>query len=205
LPPRPVSRSARYGFVVAVGMATVLVGLGSASSARACSCRPPAPPAEAREAAAAVFEGRVISIERGEPAGGPIRVKLSVVRTFGADLGEVVTVRTGGSSAACGFGFQQDESYLVYASEHDGQLQVSLCSRTRPMADAAEDLKVLGLGATPVDPHGPTSLPPEPERKQPPAQGGCAGCATGAAAPGSPGAALPIVLALGLLGLRRRR
>ncbi|MGD8860941.1 MAG: MYXO-CTERM sorting domain-containing protein [Myxococcales bacterium] len=180
----------------------MLFGLGSASTARACSCRSPAPPAEAREAAAAVFEGRVISVERGEPAGGPVRVKLSVVRTFGGDLGEVVTVRTGGSSAACGFGFQQDQSYLVYASEHDGQLQVSLCSRTRAMADAAEDLKVLGLGATPVDPHGPTSLPPESERKQPPAQGGCAGCATHIP---TPGATLPILLALALLGLRRRR
>jgi hypothetical protein len=180
----------------------LLATLGSPSAARACSCRPPPPPAEAREAAAAVFEGRVISIERGNPAGGPIRVELAVVRTFASELSERVTVRTAGNGAACGFGFEQDESYLVYADEHDGQLQVSLCSRTRPMSDATEDLKVLGLGATPVDPTGPTSLPPEPAQQQPPAQGGCAGCATRAP---TPGAALPVLLALCALGLRRRR
>ena len=49
---------------------------------------------------------------------------------------------------ACGYGFEPAKSYLVYASATDGALSTNLCSRTRPMAQAAEDLAVLGMGAT---------------------------------------------------------
>src|SRR5690606_22193376 len=57
---------------------------------------------------------------------------------------------TNSSSAACGYTFEKNTSYLVYARESEGRLHVSLCSRTRPMAEAADDLVVLGAGATPV-------------------------------------------------------
>ena len=46
--------------------------------------------------------------------------------------------------------FAKDATYLVYANEHEGELSVSACSRTRPLADAAEDLAFLGAGSTPV-------------------------------------------------------
>ena len=55
-----------------------------------------------------------------------------------------ITVRTGWGGGDCGYSFQQDKPYLVYAYEsHDGALHASICSRTAPLASAAEDLDYL--------------------------------------------------------------
>jgi hypothetical protein len=77
--------------------------------------------------------------------------------------------------------FVAGQNYLIYASSVAQGLRVDACSRTRSMDQADDDLHVLGLGATPVDPH-----PPESEKTvntvsaQPhPSKGGCASCAVG--------------------------
>lgn len=179
--------------------------LPAPSTARACSCAQ-VDVATARQTAAAVFEGRTTQVERLEGAPGvggdeSLRVTLRVVQTWkGADAEEVV-VTTAGSGAACGFPFARDTSYLVYADEHQGQLRVSLCSRTRAIADAQEDLAELGIGVTPVDP---TAGPPPPaaveEADDDVSQAGCRSCAA------SSPRALPVELvALALLARRRRR
>jgi hypothetical protein len=56
--------------------------------------------------------------------------------------GATVSVTTAGSGPACGYTFKIGGQYLVYAYRpKDGSgLSVSLCSRTRPLANAAEDL-----------------------------------------------------------------
>ncbi len=55
-----------------------------------------------------------------------------------------ITVRTGQGGGDCGYGFQQDKPYLVYAHESpDGSLYTSICSRTAPLANAGEDLDYL--------------------------------------------------------------
>jgi len=140
-------------------LATVALAVASSffASAPAHACKCMFPPVEtAREDATAVFEGRVLSIEAvasgAEPSMGQRSITLSVVRTWkGLDREERVTVFTNESSAACGYGFAKDTSYLVYArASEDKQLNVSSCSRTKPLADATEDLTILGAGSTPV-------------------------------------------------------
>jgi hypothetical protein len=115
------------------------------------------PPVEtAREDATAVFEGRVLSIADvpagNEPSLGEKVVTLAVVRSWkGLERDERIAVYTNGESAACGYNFAKDTSYLVYARNADDQkLHVSSCSRTKPLADASEDLTFLGAGSTPV-------------------------------------------------------
>ena len=54
-----------------------------------------------------------------------------------------ITVSTCASGACCGYGFQEKEGYLVYADGEGKSLSVSLCSRTRPLANADEDIAVL--------------------------------------------------------------
>lgn len=135
-------------------LSTLLVAFAllSARPALACKCAI-ATVEEGRADASALFEGRVISIEEKSQEGAmPVnQVKLAVVRSWkGLDQEEQVVVITNTQSAACGYTFAKDTSYLVYARESDGHLDVSLCSRTRPIADAAEDLAKLGAGATPV-------------------------------------------------------
>lgn len=123
-------------------------------SALACKCMLPEVEA-AREDASSLFEGRVLAIDDvdgSSPAtNGEKKVTLAVVRSWkGLDNDERVEVFTNGSTAACGFPFEGDTSYLIYTREHEGRLTVSLCSRTRSIADAADDLAKLGAGATPV-------------------------------------------------------
>ncbi|MBK8170658.1 MAG: hypothetical protein IPK60_10010 [Sandaracinaceae bacterium] len=122
--------------------------------ANACSCME-----QSREAAFAaasdVFEGRVRSITREGPAnGGPesaFVVEFDVVQTWKGAAHERVTVRTATQSAACGYGFREHTSYLVYARTVQDRMYAGLCSRTRLMSEAAEDIRAMGAGVTPVD------------------------------------------------------
>ncbi|MDB4975979.1 MAG: uncharacterized protein JWN48_4320 [Myxococcaceae bacterium] len=125
-----------------------------ATPALACKCMFP-PVETARDDATAVFEGRVVSIDQAagsDATNGERRVSLRVVRTWkGLERDERVEVFTNGSSAACGYSFAQDASYIVYARASDDQkLHVNSCSRTKPVSDSAEDLSFLGAGSTPV-------------------------------------------------------
>ena len=83
-----------------------------------------------------------------------MRVTLQVERWWKGGDTATLTVTTINSGAACGFGFQPDTKYLVYAYAERGrkELNVSLCSRTRslPQAEQSGDLKELGEGKAPM-------------------------------------------------------
>jgi hypothetical protein len=113
-----------------------------ARSARACSCLVPPPPREALDQADAVFVGTVAGIRREE---GAYVVRFRVDHRLKGSADREVTVRTAESSAACGYYFRERKQYLVYAHATEEGLGVSLCSRTARVADAAEDLKALGI------------------------------------------------------------
>ncbi|HEX5658847.1 MAG TPA: hypothetical protein VFX59_16750 [Polyangiales bacterium] len=123
-------------------------------SAHACKCMlPELEPA--REDASALFEGRVLAIDdiagASAATNGEKKITVAVVRTWkGVDSEEKVELYTNGSTAACGYPFAKDASYLIYTRTHEGRLSVSNCSRTKQIADAGEDLAKLGAGATPV-------------------------------------------------------
>ncbi len=159
------------------------------------------------EAANAVFEGRVTRIQQGEP----LEVTLMVVRTWkGADSEEVV-VQTPSNSAACGVSFEQDHSYLVYATTEGEELFASLCGGTARVEDSQEALDQLGAGVTPVDPEPANELRENDESEDdqaatvPPSSGGCASCAIGANdTPGSLTLGGLFVFAIALY-LRRRQ
>lgn len=131
---------------VMVGFLLVALMLGTASGVLACSCVPPGDPMSEMEQATAVFAGRVYSMER---SGGSVWVHFELAQVWKGPYQSILTVRTNDSSAACGFEFVQDQDYMVYAYGEMNDLQVSLCSRTRPLSVAEEDLKLLGPG-TPV-------------------------------------------------------
>ncbi|MEM9188130.1 MAG: hypothetical protein AAGF12_03055 [Myxococcota bacterium] len=167
--------------------------------AAACSCAPP-DPAAAFESASSVFEGRVLRVD---PDGQLRRATLEVVRTWKGADSEEVDVRTAANSAACGFDFTVGESYLVYADERNGEEHVSLCSPTKPIGEAGDELAAMGEGIVPVD----ITEEDEPEDNtetpvgQNPANGGCASCATTKGHPSD----LCLAVSLGLFLWRRRR
>jgi MYXO-CTERM domain-containing protein len=125
-----------------------LIGLASftqTSEARACSCMR-ITPAEGLSSAYAVFTGEVTTIEPNTATKfGGVEITLRVKKVWKGDIGAQVQVRTAGSSAACGYSFVKGETYLVYADRDEADpMRVSLCSRTALVANAQEDLDLLG-------------------------------------------------------------
>jgi hypothetical protein len=118
-----------------------------ADQAHACSCPRPGPPCQAAWTADVVFSGIVRSIEpiegdRPDQPFQPVRVKFDVDRGYLNAPSGVVEVATGGGN--CGYGFAAGKRYLVYASKQPPSgLSTSICSRTRPIEEADEDIKYL--------------------------------------------------------------
>jgi MYXO-CTERM domain-containing protein len=198
---------------IALAGAALLAALAvRASVAEACSCVPPPEPRLEMQRSGAVFIGTVTSIE---PAGGAVRVELSVDRSFKGARDGAFTVRTAADAATCGFPFAEGESYLVYTwRPPDGDEHgVSLCGRSRPLERAGDDVAALealvastdgahGSGDPDEDAQGAPLAPAAP--KTAPRAGGCAGCA--AANDDLPwGAAVLALLVLGGLTLTPRR
>ena len=144
-------------------MAVVCAGLLAPDCASACSCASPAgvsPRELVREELSysdAVFAGKVVDIE--DPAislssAAPMTVTFRVSEAWKGAEGETVQVRTEVSDAGCGYPFDEDGSYLVFASEgelYDGEgLEVGLCGSTRPLPAAGETLAALGAGPAPT-------------------------------------------------------
>ncbi len=121
----------------------------------ACSCITSGSVCDAAWQADAVFVGHIVSIS----STGGRRVELAVIEPFrGLQLSQVTLV-TGFGQADCGYPFEIGQSYLVYAHRTpEGQLSTSICSRTRPVRDATEDLAYMrSLAAIEAD--APARLP----------------------------------------------
>lgn len=130
--------------MIRILFATVLVCHLGASVAHACSCV--MPQLEGAIASAdAIFEGQVVTFEDG-------RVQMRITQAWkGIDT---ETLEFSAGPAICQYPFEVGGFYLVYAERSDSGLATHLCSRTRSIMDAEEDLRVLGAGITPVDPNG---------------------------------------------------
>jgi MYXO-CTERM domain-containing protein len=216
----------RASTITLLSLALLTAGLLTARSAQACSCMPPPPPVEAAREADAVFHAKLVSVEdmpkTGQYAIVYKRFTFEVMRTFKGQLDAQVRVQTADNEAACGRSYGDPGSeWLIYARIDDqGQTHDSLCSRSKPLADAAADIAELEANAgtldqpnePPVEP-GPAEsepapvLPEEPEESEgpAPAKPGKKGCSV------SDTETAPLELGLGLLGMlgmsraRRRR
>jgi hypothetical protein len=119
----------------------------------ACKCRQPPAPKVALEASSAVFSGKVTNIETDNQ--GIVRITFEISRTWKGTKESSVKVSTATTSAACGYKFKKGESYLVYCYRSDsrgkkpGILHTNICTRTRSLKMAVDDLKELGEGKKP--------------------------------------------------------
>jgi hypothetical protein len=122
--------------------------------ALACTCAPPEPACAAAWTSSAVFIGTVIQmrhvpappIQDGPAVFSSVHLILHLEESLlgAAAQGGEVEISTPSNSPACGYYFQHGETYLVYAHrQSDGMLIVTSCGRTRPVAEAADDLKYL--------------------------------------------------------------
>ncbi len=135
-----------------------LVGLGLLvmvpDCASACSCAMPPGPERALTSSAAVFSGEVSAIEKNEAATsrhpGTATVTLRVSEVWKGPQRGNLEVSMPSQDSACRYPFEEGQKYLVYASG-GRDLEVSLCSPTKPLSKAGADLAVLGDGEKPRD------------------------------------------------------
>lgn len=124
-------------FIFSTLIAALFFVLG-ATDAFACSCAKPREVEEEYKTAVAVFSGKVISVAQ---SAGSTKVKIRVEKIWKGGLSKTIEIRGGGM---CGYNFTAGKKYLIYASGTiENGLSASLCSRTKNLSDAAEDLKVL--------------------------------------------------------------
>ncbi len=55
------------------------------------------------------------------------------------------------SHSSCDYNFKEGESYLVFAYGKENELRTNSCSRTQPLNQADEYLKILGEGKEPLE------------------------------------------------------
>jgi hypothetical protein len=114
----------------------------------ACSCLPAKGVAQELEQSNAVFSGKVIKIKshrQAENIFASVEVIFNVQKAWKGVKKKTISVFTSSNSAACGYSFRKNQTYLVYANGNDeGKLSTSICSRTKSLKDAREDLRELG-------------------------------------------------------------
>lgn len=137
-------------FIIIMAFALVSVSFAIPQSAAACSCAELLSPAKALDRATAVFSGMVVSLEG--PTGNiissadPVTVVLQADKVWKGAKQSNITITTALDSASCGYEFQIGQWYLVYANGAHDDLQVDLCSGTKQLFQADEDLEFLGDG-----------------------------------------------------------
>ncbi len=172
-----------------------MIALIAPQTCAACSCIVMTF-SEAADQAEVIFVGTVTGREDGkETEFGPgIDYTFAVSEVYKGSAPAEAVVRTADNSAACGFNFDEGETYLVMASSSAAGLETNLCTGTVLAADVAdEDLESLG------PPSGPTAASPS-----------SADPAAGASGPGrvwviAGGATLGALLAGLLVWWQRRR
>jgi len=139
-------------YMVLVLVAFLSLFYYSPNTPYACSCAQPGTPQQELDGSSAVFSGKVINIVDKnrtnfiESSADPVAVQLEVKNAWKGINQKQVVVFTERDSASCGYEFDSNKEYLVYASEADGVLKTSYCSRTSQLNMANEDLTVLGKG-----------------------------------------------------------
>ena len=124
--------------------------LFGADSSLACTCAPSQSASQELKRATAVFSGKVVEIKRHKQPSNlfaAVEVIFEVQKIWKGVNEKTISIFTSSQSSACGYGFKAGRTYLVYAQGNaDGGLATSICSRTRRLKDAREDLEELGSG-----------------------------------------------------------
>ncbi len=111
--------------------------------ASACSCIEPPAPAIAYSQYDAVFLAEAVTFKRAADKNRRVAGML-VYEVWKGEVWREQPVYTALHSAACGFDFQIDEMYVVYASrDENGDLRTNICTRTALQSNAPEDLRYL--------------------------------------------------------------
>ena len=116
---------------------SLLIGL-----AYPCSCLEPLSPEEAYEDADVVFSGKVTDMVL-DGTGYYYEVTFQTIDVWKGEDSKEITVLTETYSDACGYNFQINNEYLVYAYNYTWGIYTNICTRTNLLEYASEDLDYL--------------------------------------------------------------
>jgi len=116
---------------------SVLIGF-----AYPCSCLEPPPPEEAYEEADVVLSGKVLNMDLDE-SGYYFEVSIQTIDVWKGDVLDEIIILTETSSDACGYNFQINDEYLIYAYSYNSGIYTNICTRTNLLEYADEDLDYL--------------------------------------------------------------
>jgi len=149
-------RTIQWMFVLclALGFMTIF----TPSTVYACSCvEPPTVEAELNRSEA-VFAGRVVEVKEQRYLNGSMTkaALFEVSQIWKGGSESQIIVHTGSGGGDCGYHFEEGKEYLVYANPStmygDKELLVTIiCDRTNELAEAQEDLAILGEGKVPTE------------------------------------------------------
>ena len=154
------ARSAMFATALGAVLGVVLTLATPGEASAACTCMSPKRPAcEVYWQTAAIFVGRVVTIQAEEAPSNTGANDLTSTVSSQQDMARVVImevledwqgvdgekrveVRTGAGGGDCGFDFEDGETYVVYANRarQTSRLETGICSRTAKLEDAAIDL-----------------------------------------------------------------
>ena len=125
--------------------------------AQACGCSAPPTTAEALQRSTAVFKGKVVKISvpsldwLGLTRTGAHRVKFEILKQWKGPSAETTVVVTRLTGEGCGFPFEEQKEYLVYVIAEQKHIQSGICTGTKSIADAEEEMEELDeLMLTPI-------------------------------------------------------
>lgn len=127
---------------------SLIVSFLFVSQSFACSCIMPDTPTNELDRSYSVFIWKVNDIKLENIATSFWNIKENIV-SFEVDSvlkwekAKNIEVKTAEYSATCGYTFEKDKEYIVYAYDNEWSLWVSLCSRTSLLENASEDLEEL--------------------------------------------------------------
>jgi hypothetical protein len=143
--------------ILAIVFSLVIVPVASfPGSAHACSCAI-STPQERYERSEAVFIGRVVDIDDSREfvseLGSPQhrRVDMHVTERWKGIRSNFVTVATGMGGGDCGYDFESNKEYLIYAGTDfygNGEFSTGICGGVTPLTEAREEIETLGPSDT---------------------------------------------------------
>jgi len=129
----------------------LVVGLSglAAEPAQACTCAAPAGPAEGLQRSTVVFKGIFTEItlpladRLGLTNSGGHRVKFEVLKQWKGAPSKSIELITRLTGEACGFPFEEKKEYLVYVVAEPKELQTGICTGTKNVSEAVQEMKEL--------------------------------------------------------------
>jgi hypothetical protein len=118
-----------------------IIFLISIHYALSCSCLPTNTTLTELSKSTSVFSGKVYQINISSTE---VQVYFCISRIWKGIVGTRYLVRTNPDAGLCGFKFEFGKEYLVFTDSINTKLWASICSRTKLISDASDDLKDLG-------------------------------------------------------------